>query len=256
MKAKKDLITILLIAGIIIYIIICVQMSFVTNVFWFGYGAHNSNAKLVYTNTATIIDKYKEENNKAFPDGIYSGSLEKPVSSLTYTQQLENAEYTDHYEYFHQYINYLMGGKESSGYYCTVISDNLPVASYWSDSSVIAEYSEQLGIIAQNNLNEKGVIKKRYYFGAYPNENRGKDNISLDHSGNKLPLYSDESIGISFFGIPYDRGNIHFDAYVFMSIIFGRPFFYIFIILLALRIRALHKMNDVKENGEMYLNEK
>lgn len=245
MKAKKDLITILLIAGIIIYVIICVQTSFSSNDSRYKYGTYHSNATLVYANTATIITKYNEKNNKAFPDGIYSGSLEKPVSSLTLTQQLEqleNAEYTDLYEYFHQYINCLMGGRKNSGYYCTVIIDNLPVASYWSDSCVIAAYSEQLGIIAQNNLDEGGFIKNQYYFGAYPNENRGKDNISLDHSGNKLPLYSDESIGISFFGIPYDRGNIHFDAYVFMSIIFGRPFFYIFIILLALRIRALHKM--------------
>lgn len=238
MKTKFDLLAALLITAIIVCLTVCINFSFLNS----GYGSFNSKARLAYTNTASVITFYNMEYNKDFPDGIYSGSLKEPVINMNIS---ENTEFTDHYDYLHKHLNSLMGGKEDSGYYCTVIMNNAPVASYWSKSSVAAEYSEQLGIIAQNDLKEYGKIQG-FKFGAYPKENRDsyKYEISLDHTGNKLPLYYDPRIKPSIFGI-YDKySDEYFDLSTFIMVIAYSHIGHILIvllILLILRIRALWK---------------
>lgn len=250
MKAKPDIPILLIITAILLclYSYICEANSYsdIDDTFT----QNNGNAKLTFTNTSTVIIKYNIKYNKDFPDGIYSGSLNEPVSDIRslYEQdyklrlkQLDAAEYTDHYDYLHTYMNFYMGEKIGSGYYCTVIIDNSPIASYWSRTSVVADYSEQLGIIAQTDADEFGHIKG-HKFGAYPKENRSSYDaeISLDHSGNTLPLYYDPHISSSGAGI-HDNYTFYF-TYLMKAL--QSPVIFILIvliILLILRIIAVKK---------------
>lgn len=193
---SKAVITGLFIVGLMLSALMAYNTSFTK------YGVYNDTARLVYANTATAITK----NNSDFPDGIYSGSL---CEKRNYYPDISSC--TDHSDYLDKALKNLMGTNNKGGYYCVVIKNDLPIAAYWSISSFTAEYSEQLGIMAQKNITDNNGTIYGYKFGVYPFGNFGNDTISLDHTGNSLPLYSNFDTEKSFIHkllkIPCDSGG-------------------------------------------------
>lgn len=141
----------------------------------------NSNAKLVFTNSATYITKCGTKN-KYLPDGIYFGELSnkdvayKTVigkSGETFMGVDFSADYNGTYDDYAVFMNEIMGGPpEYEQYYAVVFSDGLPKRAYCSLDKKFRKYQAKMetsyrkGTLAEDfcYIEDFGSI----YVGRYP----------------------------------------------------------------------------------------
>ena len=103
--------------------------------------AGNSNAKLVYTNTATICLE-AETAGQRIPDGIYTGKLRYDAAHDRRWDESYSRSDTSPERVFAE-LNTLCGIKKSA-YYCVAVKDNIPVAAYWGNFPVPYDRAEEL----------------------------------------------------------------------------------------------------------------
>ena len=83
----------------------------------------NSNAKLVYTNIATICTE-AEASGQKIPDGIYTGKLRYDAANDRRWNESYSRSDTSPERVFAE-LNTLCGIKRSA-YYCVAVKDNIP----------------------------------------------------------------------------------------------------------------------------------
>ena len=135
----------------------------------------NSNAKLVYTNSAEYCTKCGS-NNTRLPDGAYCISLTDNTGEDDINIK-EKADGTP--DSFYTAMLSLMGGQTHSGYCVILIKDNRPVISYWSVSAKILEYEDYLAYSAENGIDIE-YSPPEVTIGCYPYELIGYDSSVCD----------------------------------------------------------------------------
>ena len=248
MKKEKfcfDIFTALIILIIAATLIFFISMSYIPTDLL--PSTFNSNAKLVFTNTAVILTK-ADAKGYTVPDGIYSGSLITENAPKNKSIDELEEKYWDTDMLVDICLKMLMGiDSASAGYYCVVIADSLPVRAYWSQTDTAAVYCRELGLSAVKELDKKGTIDG-CKFGSYPIENYGADKIKFDFSEaelSALPLYSSYEPKKSLFG----HGSMLHKNYLFDPTLFTVfPYCLILpaeIILLAARIYFVRKKHSL-----------
>lgn len=129
----------------------------------------NDNAKLVYTNTATICTKY-QLNDIDMPDAFIYGTLicDPP-------KQMNGDEYSE--SKFIENMQVLMGSPyESAGYFAVEIKNSNPVCTYWSSSEKLLEYAESGTLSYEKSYNE--------IIGFYPHPMDASNETSIGKQNN------------------------------------------------------------------------
>lgn len=125
----------------------------------------NSNAKLTFTNTATIITKYEAKGGDPCElDGAYWGSL--------YCREQPRWQDIDWKAFdFDNALKCLMGdSRESAGYYFVLIRDGLPEQAYWSRTDELLLFAERFAERAKTDKLGADVYNGGEKLGGYPEE--------------------------------------------------------------------------------------
>lgn len=174
-------------------------------------GTANSNAKLVYTNSATYITKAEVSGYK-LRDGVYTGSLiTKPKDKTALDDyncgtEIHNPDaYDGRAETFDLFMKTVMGSeRKESGYYYVMVKDGLPVQSYWSQYKSLLDYEQKL----TDDLNSGTASGKVYaggnLVGGYP--------VEMTNYNEKTPPYSEE---LQKLNAEYDLKNGVHNFYVY-----------------------------------------
>lgn len=133
-------------------------------------GMDNSNAKLAFTNTATIITKYEARGGDPRAlDGAYWGSLyciKQPEWQDIDFDSRENAFDFDNA------LKSLMGSssREWAGCYFIIIRDGMPLRTYWARGNELLYYGERLAQRAKTHDLGGEFYNGGERFGSYPEE--------------------------------------------------------------------------------------
>lgn len=130
-------------------------------------GMDNSNAKLLYTNTATYLTKYEVlGGDPRNMDGVYWGSL------YCKKQKETEFEYNGSREDFEGRIKSWMGSedREWAGCYFIIIRDGMPLRTYWARGNELMYFGERLSQRAKTHDLGGEFYNGGERFGSYPEE--------------------------------------------------------------------------------------
>ncbi|MBQ5316601.1 MAG: hypothetical protein J6I96_03500 [Oscillospiraceae bacterium] len=154
--------------------------------------AANSNAKLLFTNTAMLCTK-ATACGTSVPDGIYAGRLKVG---------LNNTKPDDMYRDYspdgiNAALNYLIGD-HSGSFYCVEVRDNTPVASFWSVMPIPYDKAEDLLGSYEYGTPFTGImvtytVSRPYSLGGYPHECFTHED-EIPSYGTSLPVYRSGSV--------------------------------------------------------------
>lgn len=137
---------------------------------------YNSNAKLIYTNTANYMTKY-EVSRGGDPrdmwvytrdmDGVYWGSL-----FVKHAPEYSDVSFDGSSDDLEIALKFWQGSgsREWAGYYFIVIKDGRPVQCLWSKSEALLYCAEQLAGRAETNDLGTDVYNDGKRIGSYPME--------------------------------------------------------------------------------------
>lgn len=169
------MIILMLVLGEVLFIFLYLTGSFYEHEHLFQY---NSNAKLVYTNTATYMTKYDVRRGgdprdmwvyTRDMDGVYWGSLFvkrcPEYSEIAYDGSGDDLDLA---------LKCWQGSSgEGAGYYFIVIKDGRPVQCLWSKSEALLYCAEQLAGRAMTHDLGTDVYNDGKRIGSYPMEMTG-----------------------------------------------------------------------------------
>ena len=121
------------------------------------YSEANINAKLVYTNTATLITKYQNDGI-SLADGMYYNATNDFTEKLEFSKG-NNDEFANNMMFLTADSN---SDSKYDGYFAVYIKDNLPVRAFWSKDSRLIEKAKKKILSDDENF---GCI-----VGGYPQE--------------------------------------------------------------------------------------
>ncbi len=151
----------------------------------------NSNAQLVYTNSATYITKADVSGHK-LRDGVYTGCLiTKPndkadLGKYNCGPEIQNPDaYDGTAETFDLFMKTVIGSeRKEAGYYYVMVKDGVPVQAYWSKYKSLLDYEQKL----TDDLN-CGTASEKVYIGGNP---VGGYPVEMTNYNEKTPPYSEK----------------------------------------------------------------